>query len=137
MFSVRGLRVSVSFRHSLRDCSGVVSETGASDGDNSGQVSLRADQDTQILSLPSELVRIVTETKVDSVTNRRPVSKEKLRKRSGDSLVMFFFSKSSNQSLSLNFTTLSLSSRQTPANLVGQDSILQVRICGEDSSPEQ
>ena len=94
MFSVRGLRVSVSFRHSLRDCSGVVSETGASDGDNSGQLSQRADQDTQILSLPSELARVVKETKVDCVTNRRPVSKEKLRQRSGDSVVMFFFSKS-------------------------------------------
>ena len=88
MFSVRGLRVSVRFRHSLRDCSGVVSETGASDGDNSGQLTRRADQDTQILSLPSELARLVTETKVDSVTNRIPVSKEKMRSRSGDSVVM-------------------------------------------------
>ena len=91
MFSVRGLRVSVRFRHSLRDCSGVVSETGASDGNNSGQLTRGPDQDTQILSLPSELVRVVTETKVDSVTNRRPVSKEKLRSRSGDSFMMFFY----------------------------------------------
>ena len=88
MFSVRGLRVSVRFRHSLRDCSGVVSETGASDGDNSGQLTRGAGQDAQILSLPSELARLVTETKVDSVTNRIPVSKEKMRSRSGDSVVM-------------------------------------------------
>ena len=140
MFSVRGLRVSVRFRHSLRDCSGVVSETGASDGDNSGQLTRGADQDTQILSLPSELARLVTESKVDSVTNRIPVSKEKMRSRSGDSVVMVcsqISSKSSVALLFMYFTTLSLSSRQTSANSLGQDSILQVRICGEDSSPEQ
>ena len=141
MFSVRGLRVSVRFRHSLRDCSGVVSETGASDGDNSGQLTRGADQDTQILSLPSELARLVKETKVDSVTNRIPVSKEKMRSRSGDSVVVMVCSQISSKSsvalLFMYFTTLSLSSRQTSANSLGQDSILQVRICGEDSSPEQ
>ena len=85
MFSLRSLRVSVRFRHSLRDCSGVVSEAGSSGDDNiSGQLTPGADQDSQVLSLPPELARFVTETKVDSLTHRITVAKEKLRNRFGD-----------------------------------------------------
>ena len=46
----------------------------------------RTDRDTQIKSLPAELSRFVMETKVDSVTSRQKVSKEKLRNRLGSEL---------------------------------------------------
>ena len=82
MFSVKALRVSVRFRHNFRECSGVTSET--SGDDISGQLIPGADQDTQIQSLPSELASFVTETKVESVTHKVPVSKERLRNRFQD-----------------------------------------------------
>ena len=41
-------------------------------------------EDTQILSLSSELASFVAETKVDSVTHRVAVSKERLRNRFKD-----------------------------------------------------
>lgn len=89
MFSLRSLRVSVRFRHGLRDCSGVVSEAGSSGDDNtSGQLTPGAGQDTQVLSLAPELARFVTETKVDSLTHSIKVAKEKLRNRFGDKVVM-------------------------------------------------
>ena len=141
MFSLRSLRVSVRFRHGLRDCSGVVSETGSSGDDNiSGQLTPGADHDTQVLSLAPELARFVTVTKVDSLTHSIKVAKEKLRNRFGDKVVM----SSVNFEISLEkrcwvlkFHNSILSLLQASANFVGQNSILQVRICGEDSSPEQ
>ena len=90
MFSLRSLRVSVRFRHGLRDCSGDVSEAGGSSGDDtiSGQLTPGADQDTQVLSLAPELARFVTETKVDTITHSTTVAKEKLRNRFEDRVVM-------------------------------------------------
>ena len=85
MFSLKSLRVSVRYRHSFRECSGVKSEAGVTGDDISGQLTPGATdqdtEDTQILSLSSELASFVTETKVDSVTHKVAVSKERLRKR--------------------------------------------------------
>ena len=59
--------------------------TSETSGDDiSGQLTPGADQDTQIQSLPSELASFVTETKVESVTHKVPVSKERLRNRFQD-----------------------------------------------------
>ena len=88
MFSLKSLRVSVKYRHSFRECSGGKSEAGSSDDDISGQLTPGATdqdtEDTQILSLSSELASFVAETKVDSVTHRVAVSKERLRNRFKD-----------------------------------------------------
>jgi len=85
MFSLKSLRVTVRYRHSFRECSGVKSEAGVTGDDISGQLTPGATdqdtEDTQILSLSPELASFVTETKVDSVTHKVAVSKERLRNR--------------------------------------------------------
>ena len=115
--------MSVRFRHSLRECSDVVKEAGASGDDTSGQLTRGThDQDPQLTSLPRELAKFVTDTKVDSLTHKAIVSKEKLRKRFSQYIFksrcfktkFLFFSQDLRQHFGtgFNLTSLDMSRRQ-------------------------